>query len=59
LPQGPQAIVGKELSDTYFSKVGSVVVEQVARAGLRIAAWLNGIADEHEARKKSGVAGEL
>jgi hypothetical protein len=57
---GPTEIVDKELSQEYYSDAGPIVEQQVARAGLRMAAWLNGIADELRVRKGSNpVANEL
>lgn len=45
LPEGPHAIVGQELGGDYFKKAGPVIERQVARAGFRMAAWLDKIAD--------------
>ncbi|GJN67486.1 nuclease S1 [Purpureocillium lilacinum] len=53
LPEGPEAIVGKELGGEYFTKAGPVIEKQVARAGFRMAAWLDIIADKYQA---DGVA---
>jgi hypothetical protein len=59
-PEGPKAIVGQELGGEYFQKTGPVIEKQVARAGFRLAAWLDGIAKEYEARQKAGdVSAEL
>jgi len=43
LPEGPAAIVGKELGGEYFDKAGPVIEVSVARAGVRLAAWLDAI----------------
>lgn len=43
-PEGPKAIVGQELGGEYFEKAGPVIEKQVARAGYRMAAWLDSIA---------------
>lgn len=43
LPDGPAAIVGKELGGEYFDKAGPVIELSVARAGVRLAAWLDRI----------------
>ncbi|KAI1104010.1 S1/P1 nuclease [Jackrogersella minutella] len=54
-PEGPQAIAGQELAGDYYEKAAPVIELQVAKAGYRLAAWLDLIAD-----KVSGaVAGEL
>lgn len=53
-PEGPAAIVGKELGGEYFEKAGPVIEKQVARAGFRLAAWLDHIAAEYDARKENG-----
>ncbi|KXJ94036.1 phospholipase C/P1 nuclease domain-containing protein [Microdochium bolleyi] len=43
LPEGPAAIVGKELGGEYFDKAGPVIEVAVAKAGVRLAAWLDRI----------------
>lgn len=43
-PEGPKAIVGQELSGEYYEKAAPVIEVQVARAGYRLAAWLDLIA---------------
>lgn len=40
-PEGPAAIVGQELSGEYYDKAAPVIEVQVARAGYRLAAWLD------------------
>ncbi|KAI9163289.1 Nuclease S1 [Paramyrothecium foliicola] len=50
-PEGPHAIAGQELGGAYFQKAGPVIERQVARAGYRMAAWLDHIAAEFEARR--------
>jgi hypothetical protein len=44
LPQGADAIVGQELGSDYYDAAAPVVEIQVARAGYRLAAWLDLIA---------------
>ncbi|KAH8662277.1 phospholipase C/P1 nuclease domain-containing protein [Xylariales sp. PMI_506] len=44
LPEGPVAIVGQQLNGDYFTKAAPVIEVQVARAGYRLAAWLDLIA---------------
>ncbi|KAK3314447.1 nuclease S1 [Apodospora peruviana] len=44
LPQGPIAIEGKELNGTYYQEAVPVLEEQMAKAGWRLAAWLDLIA---------------
>lgn len=51
LPEGPVAIVGQELGGDYFKKAGPVIERQVARAGFRMAAWLDSIAQGYSAGK--------
>ncbi|POS71281.1 nuclease S1 [Diaporthe helianthi] len=41
LPEGPAAIVGQELAGEYYEKAAPVIELQVARAGFRLAAWLD------------------
>ena len=48
LPEGPEAIVGEELGGDYFKKAGPVIEQQVARAGYRMAAWLDHIVEEYK-----------
>lgn len=43
-PEGPRAIAGQELGGEYFQKAAPVIELQVARAGVRMAAWLDLIA---------------
>lgn len=52
-PEGPAAIVGQELGGEYFEKAGPVIERQVALAGFRLAAWLDHIAEEYEAKLTS------
>ncbi|KAI6782487.1 Nuclease S1-like protein [Emericellopsis cladophorae] len=49
-PEGPAAIAGQELGGAYFDAAGPVVERQVARAGYRMAVWLDHIADEFQKR---------
>lgn len=44
LPEGAAAIVGQELGGDYFKKAAPVIEVQLARAGYRLAAWLDLIA---------------
>ncbi|KAK4157002.1 phospholipase C/P1 nuclease domain-containing protein [Chaetomidium leptoderma] len=41
LPEGPDAIRGKELGNEYYGAAAPVVEVQIARAGYRLAAWLD------------------
>jgi len=41
MPEGPEAIKGQELGSDYFDKAAPVVEMQVAKAGYRLAAWLD------------------
>lgn len=47
-PEGPKAIAGQELAGDYFVKAGPVIERQIARAGYRMAAWLDAIAAEYQ-----------
>jgi hypothetical protein len=47
-PDGPQVIRGQELGGEYFEKAGPVIEAQVAKAGYRMAAWLDRIAADYE-----------
>ncbi|KAL7621112.1 hypothetical protein AAE478_008425 [Parahypoxylon ruwenzoriense] len=44
-PGGPKAIVGQELAGDYYEKAAPVIELQVAKAGYRLAAWLDLIAE--------------
>lgn len=44
MPQGPEAIRGQELGSDYYETAAPVVERQVAKAGYRLAAWLDLIA---------------
>lgn len=57
-PEGPKAIVGQELSGEYYEKAAPILEKQVARAGYRMAAWLDRIVDEYKKREAS-YTGEL
>lgn len=60
LPEGPKAIVGQELGGEYFDKAGPVIEKQVAMAGYRMAAWLDHIAEEFQAKQIADpVMGDL
>lgn len=48
LPDGPAEIVGQELGGDYYEKAAPVVELQVARAGVRMAAWLDLIAERFQ-----------
>ncbi|KAF2203726.1 S1/P1 nuclease, partial [Delitschia confertaspora ATCC 74209] len=43
LPDGAEVLRGKDLSGDYASKAVPVIEMQIAKAGFRLAAWLNGI----------------
>ncbi|KAG6014947.1 hypothetical protein E4U43_005982 [Claviceps pusilla] len=51
LPEGATAIEDQELGGDYFKKAGPVIELQVARAGVRMATWLDKIAEGYEAAK--------
>ncbi|KAK0703472.1 S1/P1 nuclease [Lasiosphaeria miniovina] len=46
LPLGPEAIVNQELGTSYYEKAAPVVEAQIAKAGYRLAAWLDLIASK-------------
>ncbi|KAL7916767.1 S1/P1 nuclease [Trichoderma velutinum] len=46
-PWGPKEIEGQQLSGHYYDEAGPIVEEQIARAGYRMAAWLDEIARNH------------
>jgi hypothetical protein len=41
LPDGPEAIVGQELGGEYYEAAAPVIEMAVAKAGYRLAAWLD------------------
>lgn len=48
LPNGTDAVFGKELSGAYYETAIPVVTQQIAKAGLRLAAWLDAIVEDAE-----------
>jgi hypothetical protein len=48
LPNGPDAVFGKELSGAYYETAIPVVTKQIAKAGYRLAAWLDAIVEAAE-----------
>ncbi|CZS88544.1 hypothetical protein WAI453_010722 [Rhynchosporium graminicola] len=50
LPAGVEGVEGKELNGTYYEKAAPVVRMQVAKAGYRLAKWLDLIAQAQVAR---------
>jgi hypothetical protein len=60
LPEGPEAIVGQQLAYEYYEKAAPVIEVLVARAGYRLAAWLDLIADRIRATAPPTIGnGEL
>ncbi|KAH6646915.1 S1/P1 nuclease [Truncatella angustata] len=58
-PEGPVAIEGQQLAGDYAAKAAPVIEIQVARAGYRLAAWLDLIADRIRDQTQTGRTGEL
>ncbi|KAF4975423.1 hypothetical protein FZEAL_7771 [Fusarium zealandicum] len=59
-PEGPDAIVGQELGGEYFEKAAPVIEKQVARAGYRMAAWLDHITKAYkDIEAEQGTSEEL
>lgn len=54
LPEGPEAIRGQELGGAYYEAAAPVVEVQVARAGYRLAAWLDLIVSALAAESSPG-----
>ncbi|KAF4124661.1 S1/P1 Nuclease [Geosmithia morbida] len=52
-PEGPAVIAGQELGGDYYEAAGPVIEKQIARAGFRMAAWLDAIAAEYARRSES------
>jgi hypothetical protein len=48
LPNGPDAVFGQELSGLYYETAIPVVKKQIAKAGYRLAAWLDAIVEAAE-----------
>ncbi|KAM0820180.1 hypothetical protein AB5N19_05999 [Seiridium cardinale] len=59
LPEGPVKIVGQQLAGEYAQKAAPVIEIQVARAGYRLAAWLDLIAERIQERSHASNFGEL
>lgn len=49
--------MGKELGGEYYEKAAPVIERQVARAGYRMAAWLDKIAEKYAANGGSVLPG--
>jgi hypothetical protein len=45
LPNGPDAVFAQELSGAYYETAIPVVMKQIAKAGFRLAAWLDAIVE--------------
>lgn len=58
LPDGPGAVFGKELSGEYYETAIPVVTKQIAKAGYRLAAWLDAIVEAAEKGKHAHSKGE-
>ncbi|KAI1025556.1 hypothetical protein LB506_001529 [Fusarium annulatum] len=59
LPEGADAIVGQELGGEYFEKAAPVIEEQVAKAGYRMAAWLDKIVEAYKDVEQKQMSEEL
>ena len=46
IPNGPDAVRNQELSGQYYESAIPVVQKQIAKAGFRLAAWLNAIVED-------------
>ncbi|KAL2131286.1 hypothetical protein VTI74DRAFT_5292 [Chaetomium olivicolor] len=53
LPEGPEAIRGQELGGDYYEAAAPVIEVQIARAGYRLAAWLDMIVTSISSRRSS------
>jgi hypothetical protein len=51
-PEGPEAIVGQEIAGEYYENAAPVIELQVAKAGYRLAAWLDRIAERLASEKE-------
>jgi hypothetical protein len=54
VPNGPDAVFGKELSGAYYQTAIPVVTKQIARAGFRLAAWLDALVEDAEKHGHKG-----
>ena len=48
IPSGPDAVFGQELSGAYWDSAIPVVTKQLAKAGYRLAAWLDALVELNE-----------
>lgn len=46
MPNGPDTVLGQELSGVYYETAIPVVRKQIAKAGYRLAAWLDAVAEQ-------------
>jgi len=49
-PDGPVKIAGQELSGPYYEKAAPVVEMLVAKAGYRLAVWLDRVVEAYQAK---------
>ncbi len=59
LPDGPVDISGQELSGEYYENAKPVVELQIAKAGYRLASWLDLIAAQLGSSDESLPVGDL
>ena len=51
IPNGPDAVFAQELSGAYWDTAIPVVTKQLAKAGVRLAAWLDALVELNEKHK--------
>ncbi len=59
MPQGVDSVSGQDLSGSYYTSVIPVVELQIARAGYRLAAWLDAMVASTEAENADYATGQL
>ncbi|KAF1938260.1 hypothetical protein EJ02DRAFT_29301 [Clathrospora elynae] len=58
IPNGTDAVFGKELSGAYYESAIPVVTKQLAKAGVRLAAWLDAVVELNEKKGHGHDNGE-
>lgn len=56
MPNGPDALTNQELSGAYYQSAIPVVQKQIAKAGYRLAAWLDAIVAASEQTSAEDIA---
>lgn len=59
IPDGPEAVRFQEISGSYYESAAPVVKKQLAKAGVRLAAWLDAIVEKANKKSHEGYPGKI